>query len=139
MIYDQCKIFSVFFILGILIGFIFDFFRALRKTFKTNNIIIYIEDIIFFLIIGIMFFKCVLFFSYGEIRFYIFVAIVFGIIIYILTIGNLCAIMFKVILDFLKKFILCFIQILKIPLKSIDIILLKIKKLKLKLKVKNNP
>ncbi|MBP3595859.1 MAG: spore cortex biosynthesis protein YabQ [Clostridia bacterium] len=117
MIYSQGSIFGAFFILGILTGFIFDFFRALRKTIKTNNIFTYIEDIIFFLIIGAMFLRSIIIFSAGELRFYIFIAIFLGIIIYILTIGNLCVIIFKVILDVLKKIILNFIRILKIPTK----------------------
>lgn len=139
MIYNQCKIFCIFFVLGILVGFIFDFFRALRKTFKTNNVIIYFEDVLFFVIIGAMFFKTMLIFAYGQIRFYIFIALIFGIVIYVLTIGNLCAIIFKVILDFLKKFILCFIRILKIPQKNINKNLPKIKRVSKKIKAKNNP
>lgn len=138
MIYSQCKVFCAFFILGILTGFIFDFFRALRKTVKTNNIITYIEDIIFFVIIGIMFLKSIIIFSSGELRFYVFIAVFLGIIIYILTIGNLCAIIFKVILNVLKKFLLYFIRILKIPIKILKRSILKIKgKIDLK-KIQNN-
>lgn len=117
MVYSQGKIFCAFFILGILTGFIFDFFRALRKTIKTNNIITYIQDILFFIIIGAMFLRSILIFSSGELRFYIFIAAFLGIAIYVLTIGNLCVIMFKVILDVLKKIIIYFIRILKIPTK----------------------
>lgn len=126
MVYTQCKIFCAFFILGILTGFIFDFFRALRKSFKTNNMVTYIEDILFLFIIGAMFLKSIIIFSSGELRFYIFFAIAFGIIIYILTIGNICAIIFKVILDILKKVILCFIRIFNIPIKLFKNILQKI-------------
>lgn len=117
MVYSQGKIFCAFFILGILTGFIFDFFRALRKTIKTNNVITYIQDILFFIIIGAMFLRSILIFSSGELRFYIFIAAFLGIAIYVLTIGNLCVIMFKVILDVLKKIIIYFIRILKIPTK----------------------
>lgn len=127
MVYSQCKVFCAFFILGILTGFIFDFFRALRKTIKTNNIVTYIEDILFFVIIGTMFLRSIIVFSSGELRFYIFIAISFGIIFYILTIGNLCAIMFNVILNVLKKFLVCFIRIIKIPIKILKKSILKIK------------
>ena len=71
MIYNQCKIFGIFLILGIFIGILFDFFRSLRKSFKTSNLIIYIEDILFFIIIGTIFLNSILRFDYGEIRFYI--------------------------------------------------------------------
>lgn len=128
MIYEQSKTFCIFFILGILCGFIFDFFRALRKNIKTNNIITYMEDIGFFLIIGLMLLRSILLFSNGEIRFYIFFAIILGIIIYILTIGNLCVIMFNVIFSSLKNFLIFFIKIIKIPIKLIKSILKKIQK-----------
>lgn len=128
MIYSQGKIFCAFFILGILTGFIFDFFRALRKTIKTNNIITYIEDISFFIIIGAMFLRSIIIFSSGELRFYIFIASFLGIIIYILTIGNLCVIMFKVILSVLKQFLIYSIRILKIPIKVLKKVLQKLKR-----------
>jgi len=135
MVEEQSKIFCAFFVLGILIAFIFDFFRVLRKTIKTSNVMTYFEDILFFIIVGILYIKSIIILAYGDIRLYIFVASILGIIFYILTIGNLCAIIFKVILDFLKKFILCFIRILKIPLKIVNKILLKLKQDK----IKNNP
>ena len=128
MIYDQCKTFCVFFVVGILIGIIFDFFRALRKNFKTNNIIIYIEDILFFIIIGALFLKSVLIFSFGEIRFYIFIAIIFGIITYVLTIEKICMIIFETFLYSIKKIILILITILKIPIKFISNVMLKLKR-----------
>lgn len=128
MVYSQGKIFCAFFILGILTGFIFDFFRALRKTIKTNNIITYIQDILFFIIIGVMFLRSIIIFSSGELRFYIFIAAFLGIAIYVLTIGNLCVIMFKVILDVLKKIIIYFIRILKIPTKILKKVFKKLKR-----------
>ena len=128
MIYDQCKTFCVFFVVGILIGIIFDFFRALRKNLKTNNIIIYTEDILFFIIIGALFLKSVLIFSFGEIRFYIFIAIIFGIITYILTIEKICMLIFETILYSIKKIILILITILKIPIKFISNVMLKLKR-----------
>ena len=128
MIYDQCKTFCIFFVVGILIGIIFDFFRALRKKFKTNNIIIYIEDILFFIIIGALFLKSVLIFSFGEIRFYIFIAIIFGIITYVLTIEKICMIIFETVLCSIKKIISFLITVLKIPIKFISNVMVKLKR-----------
>ena len=42
---NQAYLFLIFTINGILIGFLFDIFRILRKSFKTNDLITYIEDI----------------------------------------------------------------------------------------------
>ncbi|MBR1653557.1 MAG: spore cortex biosynthesis protein YabQ [Clostridia bacterium] len=41
-----------FFITGICISIIFDIFRISRKEFKTANIIIYLEDILFWILSG---------------------------------------------------------------------------------------
>ncbi|MBO5478942.1 MAG: spore cortex biosynthesis protein YabQ [Clostridia bacterium] len=51
---NQAYTFLVFIINGIIIGFLFDCFRILRKSFKTSDIITYIEDILFWIITGIV-------------------------------------------------------------------------------------
>ena len=45
--FSQEEIFLLFFIIGIIIGLIFDFFKVLRKSFKTKDIITFIEDLLF--------------------------------------------------------------------------------------------
>ena len=56
-IFEQSKIFCIFFIIGLFIGFIFDIFRSIRKSFKTPDFLVAIEDIIFLFIIRIIDFK----------------------------------------------------------------------------------
>ena len=43
--FSQEQVFIFFFIIGIIIGCIFDFFKVLRKSFKSSDIITFIEDI----------------------------------------------------------------------------------------------
>ena len=50
-VYDQSKIFCIFFVIGILIGFIFDIFRSIRKTFKSTDLIVGIQDVTFLLLV----------------------------------------------------------------------------------------
>ncbi|MBR3153009.1 MAG: spore cortex biosynthesis protein YabQ [Clostridia bacterium] len=50
MMLSQYQIFIIFILLGIFLSFIFDLFRILRKSFKTPDIITYLEDIAFWLI-----------------------------------------------------------------------------------------
>ena len=45
--FSQEQVFIFFFIIGIIIGIIFDIFKVLRKSFKTPDIITFIEDLIF--------------------------------------------------------------------------------------------
>lgn len=44
----------VFFITGICIGILFDIFRISRKTFKTPDLLIYVEDIAFWVLAGLL-------------------------------------------------------------------------------------
>ena len=45
MVENQTYLFIVFSLTGIGLGVLFDFFRALRKTFKTPDLVTYLEDI----------------------------------------------------------------------------------------------
>ncbi|MBE5820212.1 MAG: hypothetical protein E7310_05310 [Clostridiales bacterium] len=45
-------IFFIFILVGFIIGILFDIFRILRRSFKTKDIITYLQDILFWLITG---------------------------------------------------------------------------------------
>ena len=94
------KIFLFFILIGFIISILFDIFRVLRKNIKTPDIITFIQDFLFLIISGIIKF------ANGEIRFYLFIAAFLGIIIYSLTLSDLCVIILSVIVRFCKKIIL---------------------------------
>ena len=85
---NQAFLFVIFVINGILIGILFDIFRVLRKSFKTSDIITYIEDIMFWIGAGVLTLYFIFCYNNGEIRFFIFLGIILGISIYILTISK---------------------------------------------------
>ena len=58
-------------ITGIIISVIFDIFKAIRKSFKSGQLIIFIQDIIFFLISAIITFTLLFLRVNGEIRWFI--------------------------------------------------------------------
>ena len=101
--FSQGHIFILFLILGLCFGLIFDFFRALRKNFKTSDFITYLEDIIFMLIVGILLVNSLILLNHGQIRFFIFLALFFGITFYFLTISKICLIIFQILIRFCKK------------------------------------
>lgn len=84
MVANQANLFLIFTINGILIGLLFDIFRILRKSFKTPDIITYIEDFFFWLITGLILLYSIFTFSNGEVRFYMFIAIFLGCLIYMI-------------------------------------------------------
>ena len=113
LIYTQEQIFIFFFIIGIIIGFLFDIFRVLRKSFNTPDLITLIEDILYLSITGVLIIYSIIKLNNGNIRFFIFVAIFLGILIYSLTIGKLCVIIFYVIVESCKKIFLFPILLIK--------------------------
>lgn len=113
MTLEQIRIFSIFFVLGIIISILFDIFRILRKNIKTNYLFTSIEDFIYLLIVGFLFLKSLIIFCNGNIRFYIFFAFFIGIITYILTIKNFCDIIISAII----KTIILATKLIIIPIK----------------------
>lgn len=111
----------IFTISGVAIGIFFDIFRILRRTFKTPDIITYIEDTIFWICTGIFFLFLLFKFNNGQIRNYVIIGIIMGVVIYILTISKYFIKINVNIINFIKK-------ILLYPIKLICTILCKILK-----------
>lgn len=107
--FSQEQVFVLFFIVGTIIGLIFDLFRVIRKCFKTPDSITLLEDLIFISISGILIIYGIIIINNGEIRLFLFLAIFLGMLIYFLTISNLYVIILYEIVNLCKK-------ILKMPL-----------------------
>lgn len=85
---NQLYILFVFIISGSIIGILFDLFRILRKSFKTPDIITYIEDTLFWIITGLFLLYIIFKYSFGEIRIYMFISLIIGLVVYFLTISK---------------------------------------------------
>lgn len=86
---DETISFFMFILLGILVGIIFDFFRAIRKVKKYKEKYIYLQDIIFFLVVGIVLASVLIYKLEEELRLYLFLSLFLGVVIYISTISML--------------------------------------------------
>ena len=128
MINNQALLFCVFIINGLLIGLLFDFFRILRKSFKTSDIITYIEDILFWILTGIILLYSIFTFNNGEIRFYMFLGVILGCIIYMLLFSRYIVNTITKIVLFFNKIIIKIINIIIYPLKMLIKMLNKILK-----------
>ena len=104
--YEQLISFFYFIITGISLGIIFDIFRILRKSFKTSDIVTNIEDIIFGIITGIILLTSIFIFNNGELRLYLFLGILFGIIIYMIFISKYFIKINVAIINFIKRIII---------------------------------
>ena len=127
-------------VLGCIIAFIFDITRILRRVFYHKNLLVQIEDAIFWIISFLIVLYFILNFSEGEIRFFYIIGIFIGTVLYFNTISSY-------ILHFLTKILIVIIKLLKTFLlpclkiyKNIENLLLKIlkscEKIKTTLKIK---
>lgn len=88
MVSNQAYLFLVFIVNGILIGLLFDFFRIARKVFQTNDTITYIEDILFWILTGVIVLYSIFVFNNGELRLFMFLGILLGAFAYMLTLSS---------------------------------------------------
>ena len=84
---DETITFFTFIIVGIIIGIVFDFFRAIRKVKKYEEKYIYIQDILFYFIIGTVLVAVLIYKLESSLRIYLFFSLFLGIVIYISTIS----------------------------------------------------
>ena len=116
---SQAYIFLIFIINGILISFIFDLFRISRKTFKTPDWLTYVEDISFWLISCIILAYSIYTYNNGEIRLYMFIGLLIGAIIYIITISKYVIKVFVAVIDKIKHILQIIAKCVMFPVKLI--------------------
>ncbi len=88
MISNEFNVFLAFVLIGIIISFIFDFFRILRCVYKTPDFITILEDVAFWLISGIILLLGIFVLNDGNIRAYLFLGLFSGICVYIVFISK---------------------------------------------------
>lgn len=110
---SEIQEFLIFMAEGAIFGFVFDFFRGIRKNFTPNVIATYIEDIIFLIFVSSIFIFSIIYFAMGILRFYIFLGVLIGIAIYALTISKKCVIILYYIVKLCKSFFTFLLKIAK--------------------------
>lgn len=114
---SQIGIFLIYLIAGVLICLLYDIFRALRKTVKTPDLVTYIEDTIFWILVAIFLIYLIFVLNSGEIRFFMLIAICLGGIVYYFTLSKFFMNISVHILTFVKIIVKKLLSILLIPLK----------------------
>ena len=105
LLLSQFNTVFIFFLTGICIGLLFDFFRIQRKVLKTCDFITYIQDILFWIVSGLIIIFVIMKYTNGEIRIYMVLCILLGILIYFLIISKYIMKIFVCILSFLLNII----------------------------------
>lgn len=119
MILNQATLFLIFMANGAIIGLLFDIFRILRRSFKTSDLITYVEDIIFWILTGIIILYSIFVFNNGEIRLYMFLAIAVGVTLYMLILSSHIIKINVAVITFCKRIIKKILGIIMIPFKLI--------------------
>lgn len=123
---NQIYLLLIFMGSGVLIGLFFDIFRILRKSFKTPDIITYLEDFLFWIITGIYLIFIIFKFSFGQIRLFMFASLILGFALYILTISKFFIKLNVKIITILKKIISKILKVILYPFKFLIKLLKKI-------------
>ncbi len=105
----------IFCIVGIILGLILDIFRSIRKLKKSTNLVVAIQDVIYFVIIFIIMTLAIYFFLDDDIRVYIIMSILSGLFIYYKFFSKFV----MVIYSFILKKIGSFLRFVFLPFKFI--------------------
>ena len=105
-----------FFISGLLSGVLFDIFRVSRKAFKIPNILVYIEDVLFWILTGAIVLFTIFTFTDGQIRLYMILVMILGAFIYLITVSKYFIIINTKIINLIKTII----KFLILPFKKIQ-------------------
>lgn len=128
--FNQLTTFFLYIISGMAICIFYDIFRVLRKSIRTSNMITYFEDAIFWVVVGSFLIWEIFEISYGELRSYIFIGLILGGVIYLLTMSKFFININVKIVTFLKKLILkIFTPIVRLIRKPIYFLCINTKKI----------
>ena len=99
----QTQVFIYACLLGAGIGFVYDIFRVMRIAFNSNSVVIFLQDILFCLVVTAASAWYLLYENMGKIRMFIILGEVLGWIIYYFTIGDIVIKFSEKIINILKR------------------------------------
>ena len=116
---NQVNIFLWSILGGMSIAFVYDIFRVKRRIIKTNNIITYIEDLLYWSISAAIMFAIVYIGNDGEVRGYIFLGNIIGAVLYILLLSRIVMFISLKVINYLRKVLKTLWNIFTYPFKVI--------------------
>jgi len=82
-VFEQVIIFSLIITLGVMLGFIFDFYRTLRQIWCPGYWGTSLGDVVFWIIVTAFSYLFLILVTWGEVRLYVFIAITIGVALYL--------------------------------------------------------
>ncbi|HEY5587071.1 MAG TPA: spore cortex biosynthesis protein YabQ [Ruminiclostridium sp.] len=118
-IVGQVYIFLYAILGGAIVAFLYDILRIKRRAIKTSIIIVSLEDIIYWLVAAVLLFITVYKINSGEMRGYIFIGNVIGVILYEELLSKVIIESSVMVINIIKKTLLFVWRILSYPFKLI--------------------
>jgi spore cortex biosynthesis protein YabQ len=103
MIQNQAYVFLISILVGGVLAIIFDFFRLLRRKGNTKNYVVYIQDVLYWLIVTFIIIISAFITNDGELRGYMFIGYILGAVIYVVTISPYILKFTNKLLDFIES------------------------------------
>lgn len=104
---------------GLVIGLYYEFFRFLRAAFRHNDLMVAVEDIVFFLSFTVFFLLFEFVFSDGIIRWFSVAGMLIGFTLYQKTLGRLIRSLYSKILGLLRMFLRFLRRIIIDPITNV--------------------
>ncbi|PYG88259.1 spore cortex biosynthesis protein YabQ [Ruminiclostridium sufflavum DSM 19573] len=112
---DQVYIFLYAIVGGAIAAFFYDFLRIKRRTIKTNAVIVAFEDILYWLAAAVFLFVTVYISNGGEMRGFIFIGNIIGVLLYESIFSNIIIASSVMIINILKRLLLFIFKVLSYP------------------------
>lgn len=89
LIYDEMHLFAICFTLGIALGFCYDILRVFRLFIHHREILVDLEDLVYWIFTAWLVFETLFYFNKGALRSYAFLGMFLGVIAYMCTVSRL--------------------------------------------------
>jgi spore cortex biosynthesis protein YabQ len=81
---SQAYVFFCTIVGGMAIALVYDFFRIFRRAVKTGGLVTYVQDLLYWIMAALILFFTVYYSNDGELRVYVFIGALLGVIFYAL-------------------------------------------------------
>ena len=105
-----------------LIAFIYDLFRIKRKAIKSIGLMVYIEDLVYWIIVALVMFAVIYYSNEGQLRGFLFIGTAVGVILYILLLSKLVIKISMLVINTVIKILKALWYVLTYPFKIVFII-----------------
>ncbi len=120
---DQIVAFLLLIVLGVFLGFLFDCYRLIRRLLQPKARGTILGDALFCLLITVITYCFLLFFTWGEVRLYVFLALLCGTILYLKLFSKRVLSFLVRTYSLVRKILVKLVGILLTPIKIIWLII----------------